>query len=207
MNDKIENSLWNEFARLKISANDPCRKYLSTIIEYLNSYDFDKLSLYLDDICAADFQAVLKRDVPLQCISGGSTKKMVMEGVPSFIKFVSELSLCVPDRIYSIKETILRNQPDFTLIMCHLTVTATLVLKMNTNNLNVHCNLDDKTMTLHKSVNFNPKLELVGGEGSPVRSMKCTATLKLNRERKVSHLLFDYTQDRDKHWVDIPNKI
>lgn len=193
----------NPFAHLMIASDDPCRKYFSTMFQFMNSCEFDLLSLYLHSVCSSDFQAVVKRDIPILYIADRKTKKIAANGVAPFVQLLSEVARCLPDRTYTIKETILRNRANSTIIMSQFTVVGTLVFQINSNSANVR-HIKNDEIVIDNAADFHPKKQLVGGEDSPIKSYECTGTLTLNRERKILRLLFDYTKDRNNNWVGFP---
>lgn len=205
--DKFEHG----FSEVKVAIDDPCRQYFANFFRYINKSDFRSLSKFLHDNCASDFQVHIKRANPLRVFDvvdhdAKAANSLVVVGVDACIDLHVISSQCVPDRMYRIKETVLRNRTDSMVIMCKLDVFGTVISKLKMDNFPVEKSEGD-SMTIHKD-SFKSEMVtskvLVGNADMPLSSStECTATLQLDKDRKISRLIFDYTDSRNTNWIKI----
>ena len=192
---------------LRVPADDPRRQYLSTIFHFSNSCEFGKLSQFLHEHCTNDFEMHIKGKNPLFSFTENEVelpKTIVVAGIDPYVNLNALMAECVPDRVYRVTETIIRNRFDCMIIISKYSITGTLVLKAKLNQ-----NSDFKTPEL-KVGNFQQDMvtgsRLVGGENSPHVSLESTATLVLDNTGKIRRLFFDYSSGRNEHWINIVNR-
>lgn len=115
--------------RLKVPQRDQRRGYIKILFHYINTFDFDNLSGFMKQSCTDDFIFHLKGKYSVDAY-GRKTyfpKFITVNGVDSFITFVSNLGECAPDRFYIVKETIIRNREDCSFVLCRFIFSGTLV--------------------------------------------------------------------------------
>ena len=177
------------------------------MFHYMNTFEFDKLSEYMHEICAPDFQVVIKKEKPFFAFAATGAEKpttAVVDGVDAYVNLNASLASCVPDRVYALKETIIRNRPDSMVIMSKFVISGSLVSKMKTNDPDMLSN-DGKDLKIKES-NFNPEIVYLGEEKVQRNVSECTGTLQLDKDRKVHRMFIDYTTDRNKNWIKMTTK-
>ena len=178
------------------------------MFSYTNSSEFDKLLNLMKDICAPDFQAHLKGHNPLFDFLTDHDpfvhKMVTIIGVESFVNMSATMANCVPDRLYTVKDTIIRNRPDSMVIMCKYVISGTLVLKVKIDDSNI--SKQKETIVANFQQDKITSSWIVGNEDSPTVSAECMATLQLNKDRKICRLILDYSRDRNKNWIKLSKR-
>ena len=178
------------------------------MFHYTNSSEFDKLLNLMKDICAPDFQTHVKGHNPLFDFVMDHDpfvhKTATVIGVESFVNMSATMANCVPDRLYTVKDTIIRNRPDSMVIMCKFVISGTLVLKMKIDDSNISKQKEPIVADFHQGKITSSCI--VGNEDSPTVSAECMATLQLNKDGKICRMIIDYTRDRNKNWVKLSKR-
>ena len=160
----------------------------------------------MHEICAPDFQVVIKKENILSLVAHGSEKltTAIFDGVDAYVNFNASLASCAPDSVYDLKETVIRNRPDSMVIMSKFVASGSLISKIKTNDPDMLSN-DGKDLKIKES-NFNPEIVYLGEEKVQRNVSECTGTLQLDKDRKVHRMFIDFTTDRNKNWIKMTTK-
>ena len=192
--------------RLRIPPNDPRRYYLNTIFQCSNSCDFVTLSRFMHAHATDDFTVICSGKNPLLSFTDSKAhlpQSVTIVGVDAYINLNSSMGECVPDRYYSITETIIRNSLEYTIIMSKYVLTGTLVYKVNPPNKSV---LGSKMLVKETSYKPNFAGGSVAEEESTTMTLEGTATCQLDKHGKIQRLCFDYTHLRNRNWIKLQKK-
>lgn len=124
---------------------------MKQLFHHCNTYDFDGLTHFMHQNATVDFIFHLKGN---NCMDRKERKSyfprsLTAQGVDPFVKFAATLSECAPDRVYVIKETIIRNRDDCCFILSRFIFSGTLMYHLQIKEPGVN---DETRKMIHHHV-------------------------------------------------------
>lgn len=227
-NDEENRVIDISWEALKVPLDDPRRQYVAKFFQYINCGDYENLSKFLHEFAAEDFYYHAKSVPTNNQKKGGSEpdpylpKSLLISGVDSFVSFSTSIGDCVPDRFYTIEDSIIRNRADGTLLISKFVVMGTgvreLTMKLEPDN---EFENDESSSYPSRIGKVRYTEFMTGGKDVALEDehhfkaggmLKCgvyslryegTCTMTLSTTGKICSVVWDFSDERNANWINV----
>ena len=222
LSNQSEDNVVDRLETLKVPPDDPRRQYVTKFFQYMNGGEYEKLTTFLHESAAEDYFFHVNSAPSNEIRTDPNPylpKSLIINGVDTFVNFMNSMGDCVPDRFYTLEDSIIRNRMDGTLIISQFVVMGTgvreLTMKLESTSIDdsspfptrggkvryAEFNTGGKILTVEEERQFKAGGILKGG--TCFIRLEGTSTMTLNSAGKICSVLWDFSDDRNANWINV----